>query len=379
MSLFSQFSIEEQHGFNKQNLCGWVKDQLKVLLLQILIMPPMFFLLLLIINRTGEYFYLYAGLFLTVFVLLMMVIAPIIIMPMFNKFDPIEENALKKDIEALASEIDYPLSKIEVVDGSTRSSHSNAFQYGFGKIKKIVIFDTLLEQTLGALNQKPEDGDQDKKSQASNKVAEADSENDENKEEEKKVWKQSDFNYDNSKGKLEVLSVVAHELGHWAHYDTVKGLVNSLVQIYLIFFGFSFAIDNSDILQSFGFTEKSVFVSLYLFLMLLSPLMEVLQIKDVIMVRTMEFAADKYSVELGYGIHMKNALIAIHINNSANLNPDWLFSALKYDHPPLIERNAAIDQEICKMMGNENVEEALAAYEKKFEDTLSKRHNNHGV
>ena len=90
-------------------------------------MPPLLFVLLLIINRTGEYFYLYAGLFLTIFVLLLMVIAPVCIMPMFNKFDPIEENSLKKDIEALASEIDYPLSKIEVVDGSTRSSHSNAF------------------------------------------------------------------------------------------------------------------------------------------------------------------------------------------------------------------------------------------------------------
>lgn len=90
-------------------------------------MPLILFVLLLIINRTGEYFYLWAGLFMTVFSLLIMVIAPICIMPMFNKFDPIEENSLKKDIEALASKIDYPLSKIEVVDGSTRSSHSNAY------------------------------------------------------------------------------------------------------------------------------------------------------------------------------------------------------------------------------------------------------------
>jgi STE24 endopeptidase len=90
-------------------------------------MPAILFILLLIINRTGEYFYLWAGLFITVFTLLLLVIAPICIMPMFNKFSPIEENPLKRDIEALARVIDYPLSKIEVVDGSTRSSHSNAF------------------------------------------------------------------------------------------------------------------------------------------------------------------------------------------------------------------------------------------------------------
>ena len=108
-------------------------------------MSPLLYVLLLIINRTGDYFYLWAGGFLTIVVLLLMVIAPICIMPMFNKYDPIEDNSLKKDIEALAREINYPLSKIEVVDGSQRSSHSNAFQYGFGKIKKIVIFDTLLE------------------------------------------------------------------------------------------------------------------------------------------------------------------------------------------------------------------------------------------
>ena len=110
--------------------------------------------------------------------------------------------------------------------------------------------------------------------------------------------------------------------------------------------------------------------------MLLNPLMEVLHIKDVVLVRTMEFAADKYSVELGYGIHMKSSLIAIHVNNSANLNPDWLYSALKYDHPPLLERNAAIDKEICKLMDIEDVNEALSAYEKKYNEVLENRHSN---
>ena len=93
----------------------------------------------------GDQFVFYLGLFITVAVLIFLVLVPICIMPLFNKFEPMEEGLMRKDVEALASSCSYPLSNIEVVDGSKRSSHSNAFQYGVGPIKKIVIFDTLLE------------------------------------------------------------------------------------------------------------------------------------------------------------------------------------------------------------------------------------------
>ena len=129
----------------------------------LILTPIIYYPLLRIIAETGDNFFIYAGLFITVFMLIIIVIAPLVIMPLFNKFDPIEENLLKKDIEALATDCKYPVSNIEVVDGSKRSGHSNAFQYGFGKIKKIVIFDTLLDQHLGKLNKKKEE-DPDKTS-----------------------------------------------------------------------------------------------------------------------------------------------------------------------------------------------------------------------
>ena len=111
-----------------------------------LVITPLFmWVLLWIMYRTGEDFVWWSCLFITVFALLMVVIAPLVIMPLFNKFDPMEENLLRKDVERLAVSINYPISKVEVLDGSRRSGHSNAFQYGFGKIKKIVVFDTLLE------------------------------------------------------------------------------------------------------------------------------------------------------------------------------------------------------------------------------------------
>ena len=119
------------------------------LALNMVLTPLLVYALLWIIYTTGDAFVYWACLFITCFALLMLVIAPLVIMPMFNKFDPLEENIMKKDVERLATSIDFPLSKVEVVDGSKRSGHSNAFQYGFGKIKKIVLFDTLMEQHLG--------------------------------------------------------------------------------------------------------------------------------------------------------------------------------------------------------------------------------------
>jgi STE24 endopeptidase len=145
LNLFSTFVIAENHGFNKQKLGGFFKDVSISQILTLVITPIIYYPLLRIIAETGDNFFIYAGLFITFFMLIIIVLAPLVIMPLFNKFDPIEENLLKRDIEALAIDCKYPVSNIEVVDGSKRSGHSNAFQYGFGKIKKIVIFDTLLD------------------------------------------------------------------------------------------------------------------------------------------------------------------------------------------------------------------------------------------
>ena len=157
-SLFSKFMIEDAHGFNKQDFKGFVKDAMKMLLLWWVIEPIQIWVFLWIIDKFGiEQFVIYAGIFITVLIAIFMILIPLVIMPMFNKYEPIDDNLLKQDIEALAKECKYPVSKIEVVDGSRRSGHSNAFQYGFGKIKKIVLFDTLLDQHLGKINQTEEE------------------------------------------------------------------------------------------------------------------------------------------------------------------------------------------------------------------------------
>lgn len=115
------------------------------MLVGLILAPPLLLGLLWIIYTTGDNFVFYAGIFMTVMVLLLVILVPYVIMPFFNKFEPLEENQIKKDIEALAVNVNYPLQKVEVIDGSQRSGHSNAYQYGIGKIKKVVLFDTLLE------------------------------------------------------------------------------------------------------------------------------------------------------------------------------------------------------------------------------------------
>ena len=144
--LYSTFQIERKHGFNKQTIGLFVSDKIKSLVLTFLIGSPFIALLLYIIKNSGEYFYLYVWAFMFVFSAFMMTIVPTVIMPLFNKYEPLEDGALKTSIEELAASIDYPLKKLFVMDGSKRSAHSNAFMFGFGSNKRIVLFDTLMEQ-----------------------------------------------------------------------------------------------------------------------------------------------------------------------------------------------------------------------------------------
>lgn len=135
--LYSTFQIEKKHGFNKQTLGLFFSDKVKSLLLTFVIGGPFIALLLRIIQWGGEYFYLYVWAFMFCFSVFMMTIVPVVIMPLFNKYEPLPDGSLKTSIEKLAASIKYPLKKLFVMDGSKRSSHSNAFMFGFGSNKRI--------------------------------------------------------------------------------------------------------------------------------------------------------------------------------------------------------------------------------------------------
>ncbi|KAJ1957805.1 zinc metalloprotease, partial [Dipsacomyces acuminosporus] len=144
--LYSTFVVEKKHGFNKQTYSLFFSDLVKTLLLTFVLGGPILALFLWVIGITGSQFYLYAWALLAVVQLIIIAIYPTFIQPLFNKFDPLPEGELRTGIEALASRLGFPLKKLYVVDGSKRSSHSNAYVFGFFKSKRIVVFDTLIDQ-----------------------------------------------------------------------------------------------------------------------------------------------------------------------------------------------------------------------------------------
>jgi len=178
--LYSTFVIEERHGFNKQTLMLFVTDKIKGILLSIVIGYPILAALIFLIQWGGDNFVVYVWGFLLCFTIVMMTIYPVLIMPLFNKFTPLDEGALRTRIESLAAGLNFPLAKLFVCDGSKRSSHSNAYFYGFMNSKRIVLFDTLLGQAT----------------------------ND------------------------EIVAILGHELGHWKMWHTAQGFL--IQQLYML-------------------------------------------------------------------------------------------------------------------------------------------------
>lgn len=146
MQIYGAFVIEEKHGFNKQTMKIFFMDIVKSMVLTFLLGSPILALFLRIVRWGGDMFYIYVSVFLFVVQLIMVAIYPTLIQPCFNKVKPLEESELKTKIEELADSVSFPLKSIYEMDGSTRSSHSNAYQYGFCSSKHIVLFDTLIQQ-----------------------------------------------------------------------------------------------------------------------------------------------------------------------------------------------------------------------------------------
>nr|CAG8632869.1 5422_t:CDS:2 [Entrophospora candida] len=192
-SLYYTFVIEERHGFNKMTVGLFFMDMIKGFLIAGVIGLPILALLLQIIKWSGDAFYFYVWIFTIIINFVLLTIYPTLIQPLFNKVTPLPKEELRSQIEALASRVSFPLKKLYVIDGSKRSSHSNAYFYGFFKNKRIVLYDTLIEQ--------------------------ADTE--------------------------EILAVVCHELGHWSLNHTVKVLIISQLHSFMLFQFIYSPIDNA--------------------------------------------------------------------------------------------------------------------------------------
>jgi STE24 endopeptidase len=234
------FVLEEKFGFNKTTLNTWIMDMVKGQALTIAFGVPIGSAFLKIIQKTGQSFFYYVWLFSLAVQVFAITIYPIVIVPLFNKLTPLEPGALKEAVEALAKKLKFPLSELYVIDGSKRSSHSNAYFTGLPWKKQIVIYDTLLEKS----------------------------------------------------SEKEVEAVLAHELGHWKKGHTTKLLLIGQVHMFYIFALSSVFINNKSLFNAFGFyNEQPIIIGFMLFSAVLSPTDPVLKLLMNILTRSFEYEA----------------------------------------------------------------------------------------
>jgi len=290
-SLYKTFIIEEKFGFNKTTITTYLSDKLKGYFLAILIGGPVLYLILYFFSTYTSYGWLYVWMFLVSFSILMQPIFTTFIAPMFNKFTPLEDGPLLSRIKNYLKEVNFPVAKLEVIDGSKRSSHSNAYFSGIGKYKRIALFDTLLEQ----------------------------------------------MNDD------EILSIIAHEVGHYKLKHIYTGILLSALQSGIMLYILSIFINNSSLFEVFQMENLSVYASLVFFSMLYSPISMIIGIFFTMVSRKNEFSADAYSVKTA---KLPDSLISglkkLSKENLSNLTPHWLNVFLNYTHPPVLDRIVAI-------------------------------------
>ncbi|KAK4500330.1 hypothetical protein PRZ48_008519 [Zasmidium cellare] len=290
--LYYHFVLEEKFGFNKQTYSLYFTDKLKGIALSIAFGVPIGAGFLKIIQSTGNAFFLYVWVFMLAVQLIGITIYPTLIVPLFNKLTPLEPGELKERVEGLAKRLEFPLAELQVIDGSKRSAHSNAYFTGLPFLpKKIVIYDTLLEK-------------------AETKEVEA---------------------------------VLAHELGHWKMGHTSKLLGISSGHLFFMFALFSVFIDNKSLYEAFGFfAEKPIVIGFLLFNDVLSPTDALVKFGMNALTRKFEFEADEFSKRLGYAKELAGSLIKLQIQNLSSMDADPWYSSYHYSHPILTERLKAV-------------------------------------
>lgn len=291
-SIYSTFVIEEKFGFNKTTVKIFLLDLLKGTVLGALIGIPLLAGILAFFIYAGDLAWLYAWLVVTAFSLLMQYIAPTWIMPLFNTFTPLEDGALKTEIERYSRKVNFSLKGLFVIDGSKRSSKSNAFFTGFGKNKRVALYDTLIE------------------------------------------------NHSNE----ELVAVLAHEIGHYKKKHIVKGMIVSMIHSAILFFLLSVFLQEKGLFDAFYMDNMSIYGGLIFSGMLYAPIEMILSIFMQMSSRKHEFEADAFAVETtGNKVDMINTLKKLSKDNLSNLTPHPFYVCLNYSHPPVLERIKAIE------------------------------------
>ena len=287
---YDTFKIEAKYGFNKTTPAVFIADQIKGLALGAVIGLPVLALLLWLFG-TFPGAWLWAWLAVTVLVLALQYIAPRYLMPLFNKFTPLEDGPLKTAIQTLSGTCAFPVKELFVIDGSRRSTKGNAFFAGFGKNKRIALYDTLIEK-----HPQPE-----------------------------------------------LLAVLAHEIGHSKRGHIVQRLIVAVVQLAVIFLLMGTVLSHPGLHAAFGLSSPVLWLGFVFFMILFEPVQTVLGILSGLWSRKHEYEADAYAAgATGGPADMTAALKRLARDTLSNLTPHPLTVFLHYSHPPMIQRLAAL-------------------------------------
>jgi STE24 endopeptidase len=289
--LYSTFRLEARFGFNKTTWKLYLADKLKGLLLGLLIGLPFLWIVLWLMAATGSYWWIWTFFFISGFQLVMVIIYPTLIAPLFNKFEPLSEGELRNRILRLAEQVGFKTNGIFSMDGSKRSSHSNAYFTGIGKAKRVVLFDTLIEQ----------------------------------------------MTIDQG------LAVLAHEMGHYKKKHIRRMLIVQTVFLFVGLYCLSLLVNYRPFFTAFGLDNPSTYAALVLFSLLSGPFVFFLGPLINALSRKHEYEADRFAIETLHDAKpMEEALVNLTVKNLSNLTPHPWYSAYHYSHPTPTERIGAI-------------------------------------
>ncbi|MCR5763976.1 MAG: M48 family metallopeptidase [Treponema sp.] len=307
--LYGEFCIEKKFGFSKMSIKMWILDEIKSLIIGLIISIPLLFIAIFLLLHVSSCWWILLGIVYVGFSLLLSCVYPIWIAPLFNKFSPIEDRILKSRLESLLKKTGFESKGIFMMDASKRSLHSNAYFTGFGKNKRVVLYDTLMQQ----------------------------------------------LSVD------EIESVLGHELGHYMHHHIIKRMCVMIPVVFVLLFAISHLIEIPDLYRGFGFSpETSVtvlendavvetvlpyiqFIGIFLLNLVFEGFGIIASFFMNLFSRRDEFQADRYSAEIcGNSRSLETALIKLNKENLSEVTPPKVYSMIYYNHPPLLERLRAL-------------------------------------
>ncbi len=285
-SVYDTFHIEAKYGFNRTTPRLFVMDTIKGFFVSLLIYGILMGLVVWIYGLIPDYFWLVAWAVVSVLTLILQFLYSDVIVPLFNKQTPLAEGELRTAIETFARNVGFKLQNIYVIDGSKRSSKANAYFTGFGSRKRIVLYDTLMEQLTTD----------------------------------------------------EIVAVLAHEIGHYKHHHIIKDMASALILNFVMFYLFSLVIDNKEIAAAAGCDVPSFHINMTVFMLLFTPIQIIISLISNVLSRRHEWEADEFACQYGLGKNLCSSLKKMSAQSLSNLTPHPVVVYTQYSHPTLLQR-----------------------------------------